>query len=682
MRRPLLVLVLAVALLLAGCRAASPATPAPPGDVAADIVAWTLIVRSSGPRWLGPDWWRSQGLDPATVRADGVRLAQAGEPVPFRWIDAASGPGLLFLGTVTPGRGGLAGGYHLALGEGGVELPEVSPPPDALDSPQTVTLAIARLERDLKYRTTAPTGANWLWTSLVAPAAVTLTVPLTQAVAAPVTVTLRFWGQSAMPQTPDHHVQVLWDGVVIDDHVWDGAALETWSVRVPAPGEAAGPHTLTLIAPGDTEAPVDVTWLDHVTVTWQRALRREGAAGWGAWRATSAPAACWDGVPADDAPADAVRALLVDADGVPREAAVTVAPGRACVAQRPGARGWIGAPGQAPPPDVIRPRRPISEAALLAAEYVLVAPRAFHAALAPLVAARETEGLAPFLVTPEQLYDAYGTGVPTPAALRAAVMDLHARGALRYLLLVGDASARPGASLVPTGWVRTAYVGETPSDHALVADATGAPVVAVGRFPAATADEVRAMVAKTLDWTPTSRLLLLSDDEAEFATMAQALAAVQPVDRRLDAGSDAVRRDLLRWLREAPGLLVYSGHGSLPLLGDEKLLTFEDAGGWDGPTVVVAWTCLCASFTHPGTAGLSEAWLRNPQGTAAFVGPTGETTTSEQSAMALAFQRAMAAGETLGDALLAGWRAAGSRDAEMSFVLLGDPALRPMPGQE
>ena len=94
----------------------------------------------------------------------------------------------------------------------------------------------------------------------------------------------------------------------------------------------------------------------------------------------------------------------------------------------------------------------------------------------------------------------------------------------------------------------------------------------------------------------------------------------------------------------------------MPLLGDEKFLTVDDAGAWDGPTVVVAWTCLCASFTHPKQAGLSEAWLRDPQGTVAFVGPTGETTTGDQSAMALAFHRALADGATLGDALLAGWR--------------------------
>ncbi len=47
--------------------------------------------------------------------------------------------------------------------------------------------------------------------------------------------------------------------------------------------------------------------------------------------------------------------------------------------------------------------------------------------------------------------------------------------------------------------------------------------------------------------------------------------------------------------------------------------------------------------------------------------------------MTLAFQRALVDGATIGDALLAGWGAAQSNDAKISFVLLGDPTLRPMP---
>ena len=193
-----------------------------------------------------------------------------------------------------------------------------------------------------------------------------------------------------------------------------------------------------------------------------------------------------------------------------------------------------------------------------------------------------------------------------------------------------------------------------------------------------TADELERLVEKSLAWQPVSRLLLVSDDEPEFATMIERLGEVQDTFRKLDVSASDARGELLRWLGDGPGTVVYSGHGSLQLLGDEKLLTVEDGQNWQ-PTVVASWSCLCAGFSHPTHQSLGEALVLAPRGVAAFVGPTGETTTSEQTAMAVAFQTALADGRTVGDALLSGWRAATSENSRQGFVLLGDPALRPMP---
>ncbi len=684
MKRTLSIGVVLMALIsLAGCRAVSERSPepAPAPDVAA---GWTLVVRDDGPRWLGPEWWRSQGIDPATLTPEHLRLKRGEEAIPIIWSSSADGPGLLFFGETAPGRLGPSGGYQLTLdASGGVNklaqsaLSMADLPAVTSSTPyQTATTATLWLEADNTYRPTAPPETNWLWTSFNVAPALTLTVSLTEALAAPVALTLRFWGQSSMPQNPDHHIRVLWNGEVVDDHYWDGNALEEWTAVVPAPRQ--GDNELVLISPGDTAAPVEVTWLDRVGVTWRRALMHTG--GWESWIAEAEPAACWGAISEGH-----VAALLMGEDGAMRGGLVERdASGRVCVAQLPGDRGWIGALETAPAPDVVRPRE-IIETDMLAADYLIIAPRLFHTALAPLVEARVAEGLSVLVATPEQIYDTFGAGVPEAEAIRAAVVALHARGQLSYLLLVGDASADPRAMwlaesvLVPTGWVRTAFLGDTASDHAMVLGDDGTPLIAVGRFPASTVAEVQAMVDKTLAWKPTLRLSLLHDDEPEFVTMTDALADVFAPDLRLGDDESDTRRDLLRWLRAAPGLLIYSGHGSLPVLGDEKFLTVDDAGVWDGPTVVAAWTCLAANFTHPTQVGLSEAWLRDPKGVVALVGPTAETTTSEQSAMTLAFQRALVDGATIGDALLAGWGAAQSNDAKISFVLLGDPTLRPMP---
>jgi hypothetical protein len=665
---------------LAGCRA----TPEPSPEVivvstptSSDLATgWTLLVREDGPRWLGPDWWRSQGLDPTTLGPDRIHLTHHEETIPALWLSSTDGPGLLFYGEATPSRLGPVGGYRLTLDA--TETSAMAELPEAASSTQfqAATSATLWLEEDDVYRPTAPPDSYWLWTSFNATPALTLTVPLTETLAEPVTLTLRLWGQSSMPQNPDHHIRVMWNGDLVDDHYWDGNALEEWTLVAPTPRQ--GDNELVLISPGDTDAPVEVTWLDRVGVTWQRALTYTGA--WESWIARSEPAACWEAVP--EGP---VAALLVGEDGTVRGGLVERdSDGRLCVAQHPGERGWLGILADTPAPDVIRPREPIGEDAMTA-DYLMVAPRPFHEALAPLVEAHTAEGLAVALVTPEQVYDTYSTGEPGAEAIRAAVKALHTQGQLRYLLLVGDASADPRdlwqaeSAFVPTGWGRTVFLGDTASEHALVLDDDGTPLVAVGRFPASAIAEVQAMVDKTLAWAPTSRLALLHDDEPEFVSMTDALAEVFAPDLRLGDDENDTRRDLLRWLRAAPGILVYSGHGSLPVLGDEKFLTVDDAGAWNGPTVVAAWTCLSANFTHPTQMGLSEAWLRDPEGAVAFVGPTAESTTGDQSAMTLAFQRALVDGARIGDALLAGWHASQSKDAEISFVLLGDPALRPMP---
>jgi len=653
------------------CRLVPAPTPSPSAEASG---GWTLWVRDTGPRWLGPAWWHAQGLDPQKLDPERMRLMRGAETIPALWLPGADGPGLLFYGDVEPGPLEMPGSYHLMLDAAGAAMTALT-----AASPvhyQSTTTATLWLEQDNTYRPTAPQGANWLWTSFNAAPALTLTVSLTGALAVPVTLTLRFWGQSSMPQNPDHHIRVLWNGAVVDEHFWDGSAVEEWTVVAPAP--RSGDNVLTLISPGDTDAPVEVTWLDRVGVAWQRALTYTG--GWESWSAGPEPAACWNGVQAEH-----VAVLLMGPDGTARGGLLEPsADGRVCVEQRAGDRGWLGAPDAAPAPDLVRPRETVDEALLLTADYVILAPRLFHTALAPLVEARAGEGLSVALVTPEQIYDTFGTGAPDAAVIRRVVASLHTRGRLRYLLLVGDASAKPGAlwqkeaALVPTGWVRTGFVGDTPSDQALVLDDNGAPLIAVGRFPAASVADVRAIVAKTLAWKPTARLLLLHDDEAEFVSLTDALAEVSTPDLRLGDEEADVRRELLRWLRAAPGVLVYVGHGSLPVLGDEKYLTVDDAGAWDGPTVVVMWTCLSANFAHPLQTGLSEAWLRHSKGVVAIVGPTAETTTGDQSAMALAFQRAIIDGDTIGEALLNGWRAAQSQDAASSFVLLGDPALHPV----
>jgi len=675
--------ILCSGLMLTACGSSGVGDTSATTASAADGAGWTLLVRADGPRWLGPAWWRAQGLDPETLDRTTVTLSQGGGPVSALWQEAPDGWGMLFYGEVTDTAAGPAGGYALTIGEPTQVAVLQETGPDTLSPCQTTTEAQVSYGPDEVFRSTAPMDSPWLWQSLRPVDAVTVTLPFTNAVLAePLQLTVRAWGQSAMPQDPDHHLRILWNGEAVEDHFWDGSALETWSIELPASGLETA--SIGIVAPGETEAPVELTWLDELSVSWQQSLAVSPDA-WQQWRAEPQPGACFsiaDGVDAGVYVA-VVKRSAGDVSYV--RPGVDSETGQVIVAQAAGDVGWVGVPWTAPAPDVIRARQTLDPAELQQLDYLVISPSALWEGIAPLVSARQEAGLSAGVVAPEAIYDTYGIGVPEAVAIQQLVNDLHTEGRLRYLLLVGDASADPAAVwdpaalVLPTIWVRTSYVGATASDYALATGGTGAPIVAVGRFPVTTMKELKTVVQKTLAWDPSDRLLLVSDDEPAFSSLTKQLGDISPPDQVVDSGLDGARDEVLRWLGEGPGTLVYTGHGSMGLLGDEKLLLLEDGANWRQPTVVAAWSCLCASFAHPDYTSLAEAWLLAPTGVVAVIGPTGETTTAEQAAMALAVQRSLAAGEPVGQALLRAWLASQSDNTKNGFLLLGDPALQPMP---
>lgn len=688
----ILLLALASCVRRAGVVEETPPGANGPGHPAVSSNGWTLLVRTDGPRWLGPDWWAAQGLDSTTLRPGSLRLTQNGDSIPFVWSSSPKGSGLLFLGETEASSYGPVGAYQLTLSEDGDPSFTFSDHPLAPGAVsdtacQTTTLASTWHARDLVFRSTAPLDPPFLWQSMRPPDTFTFPVALTGVIAThPVTLTVRIWGQSDMPENPDHHLRVVWDEVVVDDHKWDGDGVESWQVTLPVTQDEV--HTLTLSAPGGTGAEIDQMWLDGFGLAWPRAFMPVEN-GWQQWTADSRPFACWDVgaartettyvalVSGRDGKAESWR-FDGDDEGTPL-----------CVPQSADATGWIGMPWHAPPPDLVRSQQVISHSDLVEIDYLVIAPSLFHKALLPLMALRQEEGYATYILTPEAVWDTFGGGAPGAESIRDMVQTLVSEGRLQYLLLVGD--TLPGAAGfwnedhagVPTGWVRTIHVGYTASDALLVMDDANHPLVSVGRLPVSTPEELVVLVAKTLAWEATDRLLLFNDDEPSFADLRRQLSDISQAEDQIEIDASTLkgaRDDLIRWLDKGPGTVVYVGHASMAMLGDEKYLVAEDAGHV-GPAVMVTWSCLCAGFAHPTYESLAEAWLLRPQGAVAVVGPTGETTTGEQAAMALAFQSQLVQGQTIGQALLHAWQDGQSLDAVHGFVLLGDPALRPLTGE-
>jgi hypothetical protein len=535
-------------------------------------------------------------------------------------------------------------------------------------------LVTLRWEEDKRYVPQAETATPWFWQPLRTPSTggLTETVVLPGALSGPLTVTLHLWSHTASPANPDHRLRLSWDGQMVDQWEWDGQGMQHLTTSFS--GSAQETHALSLETPELPGAEVALVWLDGWEVTYRRRVIADGAV----WRTEGDALSVGEVAPG---------ALLLDVTDpfAPRDLG-PVASGD-LVDVTAGHRYWIGVPEEAPAPLALRAARPLDLDALEGVTYLAVTPPAFQGPLDALLEHRRGQGLAVAVADPQAVYDTLGVGQPDPEPLRRLVAQLPA---LQYLLLVGDATAEPGGyegevgSLrVVTPFTRTATLGETPSDVLLGLDAEQEPRVAVGRFPAASAEEVRAMVAKVIRWESQGQppqALVVSDDQPEFANLAEGIGAALPSQaaaQRLDAGQEGSRAELLEALQNGPAWLNYTGHGSLTILCDEALLRLEDGATWREPALVVAWTCLAAHYVHPIQDSMAEAWLRTPQGGAvAFLGPVGETTSREQEPFLRAFYDALRDHARLGDAWLAALQEGHSRDVRWGYVLLGDPALR------
>ncbi|MBN1813532.1 MAG: hypothetical protein JXA14_16965 [Anaerolineae bacterium] len=653
-------------LLLAAC--ACPPTPLPTIN---DSI-WFVETDQEGGYWLGPEMLQSLGADPKGESPPSVRLSLADQQVPYLPLHTEKGWGLFFFAPDRSTRYTQRTALRLETGPPGETIP-TGEPPTAASSPGN-GLTTLHWEEDLRYFPQANTDAPWLWEPIHAPGAITHTVTLPDALPGPITMTLRLWSHtSSHTAAPDHFLRIKWDEQTVGEWEWDGQGMQaltaSWEESQPE-----GEHALILETPTLPEATVAVVWIDGWDMTYRQPVRANGSV----WVAEGA-ALRVEGVE------PGVRLLDVTDPAAPQD--LGLIPANGTVGTTPGHRYWVGNPEKALEPLVVRAARQVTVDGLESITYLALAPLDFHAPLQPLLELRRDQGLEAQVVDIQAVYDTFGSGQPSPEAIQTLVRSLPN---LRYLLLVGDGTAErggydgePGALRVVAPLARTTVVGEIPADGLLGTDEAGKPSVAVGRFPAASTDQVSIMVEKTIGWENSEQplaALVLSDDEQEFGTVAEEIVTLLPEGvsaQSVDVGDETSREDTLAVLKQGPTWLNYAGHGSLTILCDEGVLTIEDGESWGAPALVIAWTCLAAHFIHPAQDSIGETWVRAPRsGAVAFLGPVGETTTGEQRPFIQAFYAALKEDDRLGDAWVAALQAGGSQDVAWGYALLGDPALR------
>ena len=219
---------------------------------------------------------------------------------------------------------------------------------------------------------------------------------------------------------------------------------------------------------------------------------------------------------------------------------------------------------------------------------------------------------------------------------------------------------------------------------------TGTPIVAVGRIPAKTVEEVQNYVLKLDTYENGGTLLKPSliltdkpDNGGNFKfsgkLIAHEIEGDQVIINLEGSTKAAVRSSLFSNLQQGVSLMNYIGHGGVDRISKQSLLVNSDADtGINNATHTppfVGLSCLINNYSVAGWDSLGERLVLRPDaGMVASWAASGESYNLEATQMGIRFNDVYAEHDRLGDAILD----ALSTEAVLKevYTLLGDPALR------
>jgi hypothetical protein len=378
--------------------------------------------------------------------------------------------------------------------------------------------------------------------------------------------------------------------------------------------------------------------------------------------------------------------------------------------------------------------------AQLAPDLIIITPATWRDQAERLASfRRDNDKLDVLVVTTQQVYNEFGSGLADPTAIRDMARYFYQKqpAKLRYLLLFGDAtydyrniagmvSPAQLANMVPvyesreslhpvTSYSSDDYFGFMDLAEGEWPESTGGDYlmdIGVGRLPIKSVDEAQTVVDKLIryssdpsvagDWQ--SRVMLVADDgdynihqndANQLATDIETIApAYRPQRVFLDSypqenTADGQKAPVVNQLINqavADGRLIinYSGHGGVIGLADEQIVTLQDILSWKNrrlPLFVTA-TCQFGRYDDPNVVSGAELTLLSRTG-----GGIGLLTTTRpvyantNRLLNEAFYKAVFTpinGQMprLGDVMRITKNNSLSGSLNRNFALLGDPSMR------
>ncbi len=649
-------------------------------------------------------WTGRRGLP-----AGALRLSRQGEPVPFHIEpdEKRFGPGstLYFLSEGAKSNPyGAEAVFELERGRPGPMMPLRH----AAASGEPRSYYLERLEREENHLYQAgllDAPDVWLWDLIFAPATKSYPFELSGLVLSADAPRLSVWlqGASDMPGLSDHHVRLYVNGALVEEASWEGKHPLRINAELPQALLSEGENALEIENVGDTGASYSMVMLDRFAIRYAReaVVVRDGLEG--EW--SQSGAAVVRGV--------SPGSFLLDVTDGPTwlTGASLSGEGNLRFDVEAGRRYLVAGTSALRRPEVKKPSSTRLRSRNNAADYLLITPREFLSAAAPLLERRQSQGLRVSAVPVEDIFAEFGFGEARPEAIREflAYTYHHWRPpSVRYVLLVGDATydfkdylGTGVANRVPPLMIKTSYLW-TASDpgYASVNGEDGLPDLAIGRLPAATVGEARAMVEKILayeDGAAGSRapVVLVADNPdtaGNFVANADEIAGTVVDASKLRKvylsvlGVDSTRRSIQDAFDQGAFLMSYVGHGGIHLWANENLFDTSRIGSLHSQrqqALLLTLNCLNGYYHFPYFDSLAEGLLKaEGKGAIAAFSPSGLSLNEPAHVFHQALVRELLSGahRRLGDAVLA----AQEKYAETGvfpellsiYHLLGDPALR------
>jgi len=655
------------------------------------------------------------GIDWSGERTSSIALTLGGKSVPIRVLGRdywGAESALEFVGEASSSPYQAENVYRLELDAGKATRVGIdSSRPSSLLAAVRSTLATRQIENQRAYSFASPNGDPWYDEWLLANGsgiAKTYQVDV-DALASDkgAQLAIELWGVTNFPQSPDHHLIVEIEGNTVVDQTFDGLVEHSLLLDLPPEALVDGRVEFTLRLPLDLGLPFDLIALDGYAVRYERRLLAQedralfAAAGkrieLGNLASNDVSVYRVSGKATEYL--DQVRfeklgdTFLASFAGSSDTATYVLAESAGRLAPR------------------VLPARPITDPRATFGQRVdllIISHPDFLDGLAPLVAAREQEGLRVAVVDVEDIYAMMSGERVDPAAISDFVRQVAASHGVSSLLLVGgdsydyrDYLGLGAFSFLPSPYTATSdLVQFAPADPLFGdVDGDGVPELAVGRLPVRSRAELANLVQKILDYdgAPYGGTAVFSADafdpdiglsfKKESDTLAGLLGNSWSVARAdIDTvGLAQARQDLKTAIESGVALTQYFGHSGPSVWSFQGLFSTSDAGVLNNvglPTVAIQWGCWNTYYVAPTFDTLGHVLLLGENGAAAVLGAA--TLTEPESDIELAqrlFARLNEKGQTFGRALMEAKQdlareQPGRIDVLRGWTLLGDPTQK------